>query len=106
MPRYDHRLLRPARLAAGLTQQQVADRIYRTVATYSRYEQGTIIPTARALGAIATALSVPVDTLFDADDRTDPVAAFQAELTAMIDNAPPFTNEQKARLRVLLRDIA
>jgi transcriptional regulator with XRE-family HTH domain len=103
MPRYDHKRLRPAREQVHLTQQQVADAIHRSMATYARYEQGSVVPTVHALGAIARVLCVPVDDLFDADDPTDAVTAFQAELKAMVDKAPPFTDEQKSRLRVLLR---
>jgi transcriptional regulator with XRE-family HTH domain len=106
MPRYDHLRLRPARESCGLTQQQVADQINRTVATYSRYEQGSVVPTVHALGSIAGVLGVPIDDLFDPDDPADAVAAFQAELTAMIERVPPLTAAQKSQLRVLLRNTA
>jgi putative transcriptional regulator len=103
MPRYDHERLSRLRAAKGMSLQQLADAIGRSPATVARYETGRINPTVLVLGDIARVLDVSVDDLFDPNDPTDPVTAFAAEIGAMVEAAPPFTDEQKSRLRVLLR---
>lgn len=63
---------RDARLSRGLSQQQVADRAGVSIYTVRRTETGANEPGAGALGRIALALGVSVDSLFvhEADDPT------------------------------------
>ncbi|MEW1693794.1 helix-turn-helix domain-containing protein [Streptomyces sp. NPDC091265] len=55
--------IRAARLAADLTQQQVAERIDMDRATYNRIEQGHSSPLLDSLILIADAIGVPLSDL-------------------------------------------
>jgi transcriptional regulator with XRE-family HTH domain len=91
---------------ADLTREQVAHQLGKTVGTITKYELGTIVPTVHVLGDFARIFQIDVGELFDADDPNDAVTSFAAEIRAMVDQAPPFTAAQAARLRVLLRGVA
>jgi hypothetical protein len=65
-----------------------------------------IVPTMPVLGLIGSALNVAIGDLFDADDPTDLVTMFAAEITSTVDRAPPLTADQKSQLRILLRGVA
>jgi transcriptional regulator with XRE-family HTH domain len=106
MPRYSPARLKAARQAAGLSQADLAALVGKSVRAIQKYDQGEVIPTVAVLGAIARAVDVPIGELFDADDATDPVAAFTAEIKTLVDRMPPFTAEQRSRLRALLRGVA
>lgn len=106
MPTYNARRLRERREQLGLSQVALAGALERTVSTYARYETGQVVPTAEMLGRMAAVLDVAVDDLYDRDDPADPVVRFARELHQMMSVLPPFTAEQKARLRVLLHGAA
>lgn len=59
--------VRQLRLAAGLTQEDLAHRcgLFRTY--MSRIETGRANPTLTMVDALATSLKVPIASLFDAD---------------------------------------
>jgi transcriptional regulator with XRE-family HTH domain len=57
--------LKAARLAAGLSQQQVAEKVGVSRSTVSRYERGLAVPDGRTLSALARALHVGVDRLLE-----------------------------------------
>lgn len=59
--------LREARIATGLTQQQVADLIGVTNSTYCGYETGKRQPDVKKLKQLSSVLSVSVDVLLDTD---------------------------------------
>lgn len=103
---YKPELITAARKAAGLTQPEVARRIGKATSTYVRYEAGVIIPSVHVLGEIAAALGEPIGSFYDPNDPADAVTAFAEQVKAIVDGWPPFTEEQKARLRVLLRGVA
>ena len=64
--------VRAARIAAGMTQRQVAEAADVSIDTVRRSEIGTHEPGANALGRIAAALGVEIGSLFvhDADAPT------------------------------------
>ncbi|MDR4473893.1 MAG: helix-turn-helix domain-containing protein [Hyphomonas sp.] len=57
--------IRAARRSRGLTQEVLADRIGRSVASVSNLERAQATPTLETLLAIADVLDVPVTTLLD-----------------------------------------
>jgi transcriptional regulator with XRE-family HTH domain len=76
MPCYSPQNLRVLREQKHLSQDDVARRIGRSLSTFSRYENGIVVPSARILGAIAAVLTVPVGALFAPDD---PVSRFDTD---------------------------
>jgi putative transcriptional regulator len=56
--------LREARQAAGLTQQQVADRLGVRRPNVARWESGTQLPRVDAALRVATAVGAPVDAIW------------------------------------------
>ena len=78
--RFDPDRLRRAREASGLSRESVAEIIGRSYVTVYRYENGEIPPSAPMLGWLAKLYGVPVAELYDRDDSSDPVAAYQAKL--------------------------
>ena len=64
-PRQTHSdsLIKAHRIAAGLTQAQLADRLDVSVHTVRGWEQGTRTPSGRALVKLKTILGVSIDDL-------------------------------------------
>ena len=100
---YDGRLIRERRLRAGLTQQELADRIGRPTATVALFEANEVIPALGPLGAMATALGCRTDDLYDSDNPDDPVTKYAAELAALVAAAPPLTSTQLAEIGAVVR---
>lgn len=57
--------IRAARRSRGLTQEALAERIGRSVASLSNLERAQAVPTLETLLAIAEALEVPVGTFLE-----------------------------------------
>lgn len=55
--------LKKARIAAGLTQQQLADALEITLRNYQRYEAGETEPSLYNLITISITIGVPADRL-------------------------------------------
>lgn len=55
--------LRQARSAVGLTQKEIAAKIYLSQQAYAKYETGTATPSPDTLSSISTSLGIPVDFL-------------------------------------------
>ena len=64
--RFSGRRMCEHRTARGLRHEHLALTLNRTAATLARYESGAILPTADLVGALADALEVPVDALYEA----------------------------------------
>jgi transcriptional regulator with XRE-family HTH domain len=69
-PRFKYEALKPARMRLGLTQRQLADRcgaLGQIVddSNISKYERGVFIPSPKALPAVAEALHLKVEDLFE-----------------------------------------
>ena len=62
--------LKPVRLAAHLTQQQLADKCGISRVTLTRIETGARKPSFNTLCAIATALGCTVDDLLDKQEAS------------------------------------
>jgi len=79
------RRLREARTAKELTQQQVADHIGVSRATYTHYERGRHAPAPGTVAALSTLFEVPTDFLFyghpSADDSTTTVPEVKEDPT-------------------------
>jgi transcriptional regulator with XRE-family HTH domain len=58
--------IRAARRSRGLTQEALAERIGRSVASLSNLERAHAVPTLETLLAIAEVLGVPASTFLDA----------------------------------------
>ena len=54
-----------ARLIAGLTQLELAERLHVSTLTVSKWEHGTGLPRAKRLGAVADALGTTVEKLLE-----------------------------------------
>jgi transcriptional regulator with XRE-family HTH domain len=106
MAPYSSELVKQARLDAGLTMTEFAYRLGKSTSTVARYESGQITPSLRVLTKMAEVLGVEVTDLYEPDNPRDEVAAFAAEMQRIIDKMPPFSEEQKTRLRALLRGVA
>jgi len=65
---FSGRLLRRARVAAGLKQERLAMIVERSVYSILEYERGRTVPSVPVLAALATALRCGVDEFFEAAD--------------------------------------
>jgi transcriptional regulator with XRE-family HTH domain len=81
--------IRTARRSAGLTQEQLAERVGRSTEAISNIERGASLPALETLASVADALSVPLGFLIDDEDST----------------ATPRRVEMETRLRLLFRDL-
>lgn len=63
-PAFCRSSLRAARLAAGLSRDQVAARLGRALSTVQRYEEGRAKPSADVLGALAHLYGCRVDDFY------------------------------------------
>ena len=64
--------LAPRRLAAGMTQQQLADALHVERATLAMWEIGKSWPSARVLPLIADTLLCSIDDLYTAPEEDTP----------------------------------
>jgi transcriptional regulator with XRE-family HTH domain len=82
-------MVRHHRLSAGLSQQELADRIGRTSVTVSRIETGKSATTFDVLSSLANALEVEVRDLFGVGEfaaregRDDPLVGIVADLSTL-----------------------
>lgn len=89
---------RTARLAAGLTQEDVAERVNLATEVYGRLERGVMLPSVPTLYRICHALGVSSDAVLGLDDsenKTEPVIPLGSAKGA--DN--PLVNRILRRLR-------
>ena len=66
--------LADARRLAGLTQQQLADRVGLNRVQLAKYESGVQSPSVATAARIAKALDTPIEELFEATRRNGPPA--------------------------------
>lgn len=59
------------RVKKGLTQQQLADLVYMDVSTYNRKEKGILRIRDHVWVRLASALDVPLEDIYEADERLD-----------------------------------
>ena len=92
--------IRAARLAAGLTQETLADRSRTHVSYIGQMERGLREPSLRALKRVADALGLELHTLFAPLDSD---ATFSAEVSAIISDIP---DGKRDELVLALRQLA
>ena len=96
-------LLKAARERAGLTVAEAAVAARRTGSVIHSYERGTFTPPARMLAVLANVYRSPVSAFYgEVPGGTDPVAAYDAEVRAIVAAMPPLSDGQRQQLVVLL----
>ena len=86
--------IRDLRMAAGLSQEQLAEQASLNRVTIAKYESGRIEPGAQALSRIADALDVSVDVLLGraeiiSVEKGRPKTAESRIISAGVDKMPP-----------------
>lgn len=71
------------RLAANMTQEELADRLGKTSKTISNIERGTVAPSIETLYEISNVLKMPMSDLFVGVDREHSEVRIAAELRAL-----------------------
>jgi transcriptional regulator with XRE-family HTH domain len=61
--------IRKARIARGLTQEEVAQRIHLALELYQRMEEGTYLPSVETFTTLYYVLDVPLDELLGSASR-------------------------------------
>ena len=89
--------LKAARLAAGLTQKEVAERVGVAKSTYSLYESGKRAPVVKGIKQLAKALGVTADELLGLPEP-DEVAWLTADDTALLITFHDLNTDGRARL--------
>ena len=77
--------IRKLRIAAHLSQDQLAELACLNRVTVAKYESGRVEPGAQALSRIATALGVSVDSLLYLDDEQDGTTILSATGPAVVE---------------------
>lgn len=77
--------IRDLRVAAGLTQKQLAHRLYVTAQAVSRWEQNLVEPNLQTINQMASIFHVSVDHLLGRADEETPVNPTSKEIEAMLD---------------------
>jgi transcriptional regulator with XRE-family HTH domain len=106
MPEFDPQRLKSVRTATGLTADQTAVAIGRSISAYYKMERGDITPSMNTLCRLAEVLHCEVGAFFDADapshrywltdEQRDRI---RAEVRAL----PPMTDEQIERIAAVIR---
>lgn len=94
--------IRERRELAGLTQQQLAQRLNTSSGTVSRWESTTAkrrVPTVDVLGAIAEALGIDVELLFRSPDQADVFTIGMDEPTKTLADIVAIIDAARARRR-------
>ncbi len=86
---------RAARLRAGLTQAEAAEKVGLAPGVYGRIERGGMMPSVPTLRKLSIALKIPSDTL---------LSLSHSEVTAWVDSLPP-RQERSPDLRRLARSL-
>ena len=87
--------IQSARKSAGLTQEQLAARVYVTRQAVSRWETGESEPSIDMRKLLASVLDVPVTDLFDLPDAP---SCRHSSAKAMTSNAKPHVTPMSATL--------
>jgi transcriptional regulator with XRE-family HTH domain len=90
-------IARQARLRAGLTQADVAERVGLATEVYGRLERGRMLPSVPSLRRLCIALRMPSDTLLGLNTGEVPTWAAEA--------APPEEFDEVPELRRLMRTL-
>jgi len=99
-PTFSPPRLRALREHRRLSREQLGVRIDRTPGAVEQYEQGLNYPSTPTLGALAHALDVSVDELFDDGDPGDPRARY---IRAVTDLMPAMTDQEIDQFGAIVR---
>lgn len=78
--------VRTIRKLRGLTQEQLANHIDRTVFAISQLERGLSLPSFETLERLSVALRVPVRDFFDSDDESSGMSPRRMQMTTILDH--------------------
>ena len=95
--------LRELRVAAGFTQQRLAEAIRVEPKTISVFESGGFAPTLTTAGELAKALGVPLSALFEGVGVAVQVEPSGAEEAAVLASYRALSEERQQVVRALLR---
>lgn len=98
--RLDHSRIRQARLAAELTQRELADQLGYTVAAVQNWETAHRNPSADDAARIAEACGVPIGMLYG--EPEPPPADPDPIIARIVDGWPPLTMRQRQKLASIL----
>ncbi len=87
---------RAARLRAGLTQAEAAEKVGLAPGVYGRIERGGMMPSVPTLRRLSIILKIPSDTL---------LSLSHSEVTAWVDSLPAREEERSPDLRKLSRSL-
>ena len=86
--------IKTVRKLRGLTQEQLAEKIDRTVYAVSQLERGRSLPSFETLERLSEALSVPIRDFFDEDGADEDINPRRVRLmTVLVDNARALTDD-------------
>ena len=93
MLRFDGKLLRQKRVAAGRRREAVAVAIGRSMQSVIAYENGRIDPPVSVVGRLAAVLACSPNDFYNEDPT------LREAVDAVVSEAPPLTADQAATLR-------
>jgi len=98
--------LRQSRISAGLSQKELAARIFISQQAYAKYELGTSSPNPETLAKIAEQLNISVDYLLGRDsvdtyEKREPGTQTDAELSELNSIISRLSDGNRAKLREL-----
>ncbi|MEW5994801.1 MAG: helix-turn-helix transcriptional regulator [Candidatus Zixiibacteriota bacterium] len=96
--------LRAIRKQRGLTQEQLAELIDRSVDAVSNMERGISLPSYETLGRLADKMGVPMRELMDAVEGEEPADPERVELEARLTVLA--RSLEKRNLRIALEQMA
>lgn len=104
--------VKEARIRAGLSQSQIAKKLYMTQQAYSGYEHGSFPSTPKTLERIAKVLNVSVDYLLDNEDfarsysNVEPIKTKKVPLLGDIAGGEPiFAEERYGEFALVSEDV-
>ena len=95
--------IKTIRKLRGLTQEQLSERVDRTVFAISQLERGRSLPSFETLERLSAALEVPVKEFFDDGSEAEGMSAHRLGLTtALADRVRSMADEEiEVALRVI-----
>ena len=84
LPKHVANTLRAARLAKGMTQEELAGRLDMATESISHFERGVTMPSLKTIAAAARSLDVDLSDLFLGVADKRPISARRAEQEAVL----------------------
>ena len=96
------KIIKEARIKKGMTQQQLADSVYVTRQTISKWETGETIPDIRQCKRLAVLYQMSLDELIDFDINTAEIQEMIKKSGEKADEKINWTNEWGKKYPILL----